>query len=134
MGTGNIQTFARHITPLHATSPCTFLSILHGLTAIFIPLVSGLTLSITSSKALSVLLGDYLSLNCSLTNHTSGDLTYMWTHVDTSTILQETSGILTFPRISEEELGTYRCNVLGANDDAEVNITSASKKCAYDAT
>lgn len=88
-----------------------------------------ITLNITSSKALSVLLGDYLSLNCSPTNHTSisVDLTYTWTHVDTSTTLQETSGILTLPRISEEELGTYRCSVPGANDDPEVTITSASK-------
>lgn len=85
---------------------------------------------ITASKPLSVLIGNYISLNCSPIVPTSEDI-YTWTHMDTSTVLEEDTNILTFPSISVEELGTYRCSVsLDANtqvSNAEVTLTSASE-------
>lgn len=82
---------------------------------------------ITTSKPLSMLIGNYISLNCSPIVPTSED-SYTWTHMDTSTILEEDTRILTFPGISVEELGTYRCSVsLDANSHAEVTLSSASE-------
>lgn len=89
-------------------------------------LIMEVDLIITASKPLSVLLGDYIALNCSPIFPTREELSYTWTHLNTSTVLQETSNILRFPRISMEELGTYRCSV-SPTDVAEVTITSASK-------
>ena len=86
-----------------------------------------LNLTITPSKPPSVLLGDYISLNCSPIAPTSEDISYTWTHLNTSTVLGETSNILTFPRISLEQLGTYRCTVSSTSGGAEITITSASK-------
>ena len=93
-----------------------------------VALIAGfLNLTITPSKPPSVLLGDYISLNCSPVAPTSEDISYTWTHLNTSTVLGETSNILTFPRISLEQLGTYRCTVSSTSGGAEITINSASK-------
>ena len=86
-------------------------------------------MTITPSKDLSVLLGDYISLNCSPVVPSSEDLTYTWTHLDS--ILEEDSSILTLSSVSMEELGTYSCNISSpsSSGSARVTITSASE-CA----
>ena len=87
--------------------------------------------TITPSKNLSVLLGDYISLNCSPVVQSSEDLTYTWTHLDRT--LEENSSILTLSSVSTEELGTYSCNIdsPSSSDSAQVTITSASE-CAIE--
>lgn len=52
------------------------------------------------------------------------ELTYTWTHFDSLTVLDENSNILTLPRISEEELGTYQCSISGGRGGPEVTIFS----------
>ncbi len=84
---------------------------------------------IIPSKPLSVLLGDYISLNCVPIIPTSEEISYTWSHLDISTVLNVTSSILTFPSISMEQLGTYRCTAPAAVSltGAEVIITSSSE-------
>ena len=52
----------------------------------------------------------------------------MWTHLNSSTILEETSGILTLPRISLSQLGTYRCTATATEIRGSVDITLESKR------
>ena len=98
---------------------------------------ASLTVSISASKSLSVLLGDYISLNCSTTSSAGGeDLGFLWLHCDSSSIAQEaeplrtTSNILTLSHVTTEQLGGYLCAVITESGTdfgtAEVAITSAS--------
>ena len=57
---------------------------------------------------------------CSATGGNTDIYTYTWTHVDTSTVLTQTSPSLNLPRVTMEQLGTYMCAVrnevgVGAN-------------------
>ena len=87
-------------------------------------------MSIIPSKSPSVLLGDYISLNCSSSDFFRADA-YIWVHEGNSITLAEgaDASILTLPRISAEQLGTYRCMVFNSFFDttAEVTLTSASE-------
>ena len=96
---------------------------------IFFLVAIHIDVTITPSKDLSVLLGDYISLNCSPVVPSSEDFTYTWTHLDS--ILEEDSTILTLSSVSMEELGTYSCYISSpsSSGSAQATITSASE-CA----
>ena len=93
----------------------------------FIVLLS-IVVTITPSKPPSVLIGDYISFNCSPNNISFTNVSFMWTHLNSTTILEETSGILTLQRISQSQLGTYRCTVTATEIRGSADITLESKR------
>ncbi len=87
--------------------------------------------TITSSKPFSVLIGDYISLVCSLNSSSSfrRPSTFTWFHINSSSILTEALDTLTLPSISLDQLGVYQCNASnsGFSGSAEVTLDSASE-------
>ena len=67
--------------------------------------------------------GDNVTLNCSATGDTP--LTYQWTMEgnDTTIITDTSTGILTLTNFTEDQFGTYICNVSNALGDKVSNIT-----------
>ena len=59
-------------------------------------------------------LGAMVILTCNVTRANPMPTAYIWTKVDTSATLTETSDTLTLPSITMADLSTYRCEAVNA--------------------
>ena len=72
--------------------------------------VSGLQVSLTSSKPMPVLLGFYLTLTCSVNGSQTMNYTYSWSHNGTN-LPEETTPTLVIAGVRTSDIGQYQCTI-----------------------
>ena len=83
-----------------------------------------LAVNLTVSKDLPLVLGDYVTLTCSLGNGTT-NYQYSWYHNNT-TLPDQTTSTVVLPGVTRQDLGKYRCEVTSTpfRGSATINITA----------
>ncbi len=70
------------------------------------------SITIALSKPLPILLGDYVTLTCSLVSDNSSNITYIWSL--NGSLLSDTSPIIVIAGVQKHNLGQYECTITRA--------------------